>query len=378
MREWGGSLHSHSRNEPKDLTPEKISAERTGSNCGSLTVESIIAYQGGELKNRFIAITDHSRDGAPEFAIKGNTEWFIKLLKADPVWLKTNLGIDDTDQITDEQEETIRKLAEEEAKKVALYGDERIIRTLKRIDQAKKPENITVLKGIEANLLPDGTFDTDVSDRGKFEIINCSIHPPINYKKFEPIISDPAKLTDLIITGIRKPETNIFCHIGYCCKKEVIEQLDWKLIGEEALKHKVALEINLGVALREALKEVMDLKKYPNSQTAHYDVFLQKIKELAFPTLTPKILAQLKPMVEKGLVFAINPDEHQRLHKPWGQGEEDPQKAKKMNMQNFRFWRCMLKLEQYFNEIFEQLGADQNNILNTYSTEKLKEFLAKK
>ena len=62
LRQFQGNLHAHSQDNSGGVPI-------SGSNCGTLAVAEIIRYAGTRMGQKFIAITDHSRDADPEGAL---------------------------------------------------------------------------------------------------------------------------------------------------------------------------------------------------------------------------------------------------------------------------------------------------------------------
>jgi len=89
---WQGELHSHTKTDiSKPELPDDIVEHRKGSNCGSIPLEALLSYHHQEMKNEFIAITEHSRDGNTGKAISGMTDWFMGMYLSNNAWLQKNL-----------------------------------------------------------------------------------------------------------------------------------------------------------------------------------------------------------------------------------------------------------------------------------------------
>mgnify|MGYP003964049331 CR=1 FL=1 len=375
---WRGELHSHTAtNLDQPETPEDVIGSRKGSNCGKIPLEVLTQYHANEMLNEFIAITEHSRDADPAKAIEGITAWFNDMYLNNASWLQENFGKNQADLSTADKTK-ITKLAKTQAEKVALYKDERLEEVLADIDQISgdKKSPIKVFKGVEANLLPDGSFDTEMVDSGQFEIVNCSIHPHVDQENFTPIIQDPKEYTELTKKGMQNPRTNVMCHIGHDVDAEVVGQLDWDDIAKTALENEVAIEINLKDLMAFIYDEILDYEKFPSDDRSYVTVLKSKLPELTPLISSPKIKKALAPYLKQGLKIAINTDEHENKFI-----ESKTDKAgttSTFKERGVRFWRCMSVVEKYFNTLFEELGIDTKNIINTYSKEDLEKFIQKK
>lgn len=235
-----------------------------------------------------------------------------------------------------------------------------------------------IIKGIEANLLPDGTIDTEMVAEGKFELVNTSIHPDMDPEGYAPFLEDPQKYTDLVIAGIKNPRTNIMAHIGYGVSKgeakAFVEALDWEQIAQEALDNTVAIEINLRSLMLYIYQEMMDKEKYPDSDTSYRKTFAEALPELVPLLSSAEIRNRLKPFFERGLTIAINTDQHESpfIHKKNADFSEYD-----IDLLDVRFLRCLKIAEAYFNSLFNDTGIEQRHIINTYSAEDLQKFLQK-
>jgi len=372
---WQGELHSHTStdiSEPK--IPEDIMEYREGSNCGKIPLELLTRYHAQEMKNSFMAITEHSRDASPEKAVSGITDWFYGMYLNNADWLRQRFGKTKEDLDSAELAQ-IKALAWENAKAVAHYGDERLENILAKIDDESGRLPMRIFKGVEANMLPDGSFDTDMVEQGRFDLVNCSIHPEVDPEGFAEIVKDPQKYQDLVLQGIANPKTNIMAHIGHDVDQEVVKQLDWDKIGQAAFENKVAIEINLRKLIKFIYRELMDYDKFPKSDTSWRDYFKEKLPELVPILSNPLIVYELKKYFEQGLSIAINTDEHENKFIDHATDKEGTQGEFKER--DKRFWIAIKMLERYFNELFDQAGIKQKNIINTYTPEQLEKFLQK-
>ncbi|PLX27662.1 hypothetical protein C0583_00275 [Candidatus Parcubacteria bacterium] len=372
---WKGELHSHTKTDiSKPELPNDIVEHRKGSNCGSIPLEALLSYHNQEMKNEFIAITEHSRDGNTEKAINGMTDWFMGMYLSNVIWLQENFS-KNKESLSEDDLEKIKKTANEKAKEVALYGDERIQVILNDIEKVSKSTDIKVFKGVEASLMPDGSLDTEMVERGEFDMVNCSIHPDIDKEKFQPIISSSEKYSDLILKGTENEKVNILSHIGSGLSKGVAENLRWGEFAEKAIKNKVAIEINLKKLITFIYEEVLDYEKYPKDSIEYREVLQSKLRELIPILSSENIRNQLKPYFSQGLKIAINTDEHKNKFIDSTTDKKGTEYSFKPR--DLRFWRSMKIVEEYFNKIFSELGVKKENIINTFTKEELEEFFKK-
>lgn len=368
LSHWQGELHAHTATNPENpILPKEIIETRKGSNCGKIPLEILARYHSQEMKDKFLAITEHSRDADPKIAVSSMTDWFFQMYIDNTAWLKAKFG-KDKNNLTPAETEEIKQLATADAKEVAMYGDERLETILQDIDRVSGELPIRIIKGVEANLKPDGTFDTPMVGQGRFELVNTSIHPNLDREAFAPIIQDPDKYSDLTIRGIQNPRTNIMAHIGQNCPPEVSESLRWSEIAQSALENKVAIEINLRSLMKFIYGEILDYQKFPKDNNTWRQYFEARLPELVPILSSENIRQQLKPYFAQGLKIAIDTDEHESTFI----GEKGDFKER-----NIRFWRCLKMLEKYFNQLFDDLGIRAENIINTYSLDDLAKFVRK-
>lgn len=375
LSHWRGELHSHTKKDISEpLLPEDISENREGSNCGKIPLEVLVAYNAQEMKNSILAITEHSRDASPQKAVEGMTSWFLNMYLDNDAWLNQEFGHGAQD-LSEEEHLIIRELAKKQAEEVAYYGDERLESILAQIDGQVPDKNIRVLKGVEANLLPSGDFDTDMVDEDKFELVNTSIHPDLDPDGFETIIQDSESYSQLVVKGIKQPKTNIMAHIGEGVDRAVTSKLDWTDILQAAFENKVAIEINLKKVMRFIEVDLMDYEKFPKSDSSWRGVLEEKLAELVPIISDSDIKTELKKYIEQGLIIAINTDQHDSsfIESKIRQGS----KEYNFKVRDKRYWIALKILEKYFNELFSQLGIKAKNILNTFSDADLDSFLKK-
>lgn len=115
---------------------------------------------------------------------------------------------------------------------------EDILRQHEEIDTInKKLKSIKILKGIESDILPDGSLDYDESILGKFDYVIASIHSSFNMNNEE--------MTNRIIKAIENKYTRI---LGHPSGRLLLSREPYGVNMERILKscamHQVAVEIN--------------------------------------------------------------------------------------------------------------------------------------
>ena len=320
----------------------------------------LIQEHSKNLLNEYTAVTDHSRDPNPQAADRGLKEWFKNL------YLKNVIKKEEA-FLSEKEKKEMEDNLDKWVPLVANYGDERLEWVLQEIDRLSGEGNFKVFKGVEVNLQPDGSFDTKMAEAGKFEMVNCSIHPDKSNKRYEEIINNAQKYSELMIAGIRNSKVNIFCHPGFGCSSDLVERLDWKNIAEEAINNKVAIEINIKELMKYIYKNIKSPEELKNIQA--------ELPRLVPLISSPRIRNALSPYFKKGLKIAINTDEHKNpFIKTKYKGDEIEGEFRKKSM---GYWRALKAVEKYFNEVFKEAGITSDNIINTYSKEKLEKFIKK-
>ena len=339
---WEGSLHTHTKTDiTNPALPEEVAEHRKGSNCGYVPMEAMADYYSREMFNSFIAITNHSRDGSPKEAVRGITQWFEGMYLANSEWINKEFG-KSSSELNEDEFAIIKERAGRLAEQLALYKDKRLQQVNLDIDQIKN-KNIKIFKGVEANLMTDGDFDTDMVAAGEFDIVNCSIHSSIDEEAFIPVINDPGKYSDLTIKGIKNPRTNIICHIGRGLTEEIFTKLQWADIFEEARNNQVAVEINIQPLMDFIYKEMFNYDKFPKNTTGYVEYLKEQLPRLV-PILEEKnIQAPLAENIAEGLKIAINTDEHKNGFIDTETTEEGTKYSFKER--GIRFWRCMKAVE---------------------------------
>ena len=126
--------------------------------------------------------------------------------------------------------------------KTAVYAngltEERVLRQHEEID-ALNAENlgIQILKGIESDILPDGSLDYADSFLEKFDIVVASVHSAFSLS--------PEAMTERLVRALSHPATTVLGHpTGRLLLKREAYRFDIDAVFEAALAHNVALEIN--------------------------------------------------------------------------------------------------------------------------------------
>ncbi|MFC1477729.1 DNA polymerase/3'-5' exonuclease PolX [candidate division KSB1 bacterium] len=117
-------------------------------------------------------------------------------------------------------------------------SEERIKEQHSLIDelQPKFPE-IKIFKGIESDILSDGSLDYDDSILRRFDFVVASVHTKLKM--------DEAEATERLVRAIRNPFTTILGHpTGRLLLSREGYPLNWDRIFAEAAGHGVAIELN--------------------------------------------------------------------------------------------------------------------------------------
>lgn len=105
------------------------------------------------------------------------------------------------------------------------------------IDDLNSGSDCRLLKGIECDILNDGSLDYDDEFRSGFEFVIASIHTNLRM--------DVNKATDRILQAIRHPHTNILGHpTGRLLLGREGYPLDFARVIKTCADHQVAIEIN--------------------------------------------------------------------------------------------------------------------------------------
>jgi DNA polymerase (family 10) len=112
-----------------------------------------------------------------------------------------------------------------------------IARQHKEIDTLNEASGITILKGIESEILPDGSLDYDETTLRQFDFVIASVHSNMSMAKSD--------MTKRIIAAIKNPYTSILGHPtgGLLLSREPY-QVDIEEVLEQAIQNSVIIELN--------------------------------------------------------------------------------------------------------------------------------------
>ncbi|MBI2335626.1 MAG: DNA polymerase/3'-5' exonuclease PolX [Deltaproteobacteria bacterium] len=101
----------------------------------------------------------------------------------------------------------------------------------------KKTKNFHIFKGVESDILADGSLDYAPKILKQFDFIIASVHSRFKMTK--------SQMTERILTAIKNPYTRILGHMtGRLLLAREEYEIDIEKIIEEAAKNRVAIEIN--------------------------------------------------------------------------------------------------------------------------------------
>lgn len=108
----------------------------------------------------------------------------------------------------------------------------------KEIDQANQEmDGLTLFKGIESDILPDGSLDYEEAILKQFDFVIASVHSHFNMSREE--------MTQRVIKAIRNPYTTILAHpTGRLLLAREPYAIDMMRIIDEASRSGVAIELN--------------------------------------------------------------------------------------------------------------------------------------
>jgi len=117
-------------------------------------------------------------------------------------------------------------------------NQEQLLKELKEIERInKRIKDITILSGIEVDILTDGNLDLPDKILSKCDVVVASIHSKFMMPRDE--------MTKRIITAFKNKNVNILAHpTGRILKKREPYQVDMDKIIKAAKQHKIALELN--------------------------------------------------------------------------------------------------------------------------------------
>ena len=126
--------------------------------------------------------------------------------------------------------------------KTAVYANglsvERVLAQHKEIDELNSRDlGIKILKGIESDILNDGSLDYDEEILEKFDLVVASVHSNFTMSKSE--------MTDRVIRAVMSPYTTILGHpTGRLLLKRKGYEIDQHAVIDAAAEYKTIIEIN--------------------------------------------------------------------------------------------------------------------------------------
>jgi putative hydrolase len=138
---------------------------------------------------------------------------------------------------------------------------ERLTRQLgvvEAVNQHLSGAGFTLLKGIEVDILDDGSLDQDDELLGRLDLRVASVHSKLKM--------DSAAMTRRMIGAIRNPRTNV---LGHCTGRLVTggrgtrgqSEFDAKAVFEACAEHDVAVEINSRPERRDPPTRLLELAR---------------------------------------------------------------------------------------------------------------------
>lgn len=126
--------------------------------------------------------------------------------------------------------------------KTAVYAnglsEERVLAQHREIDELNSRDiGIKILKGIESDILSDGSLDYDEEILKKFDLVVASVHSNFTMSKSD--------MTDRVIRAVMSPYTTILGHpTGRLLLKRKGYEIDQYAVIDAAAEHKTIIEIN--------------------------------------------------------------------------------------------------------------------------------------
>ena len=179
--------------------------------------------------------------------------------------------------------------------------DPRAVAHIQRIrEAAKRIEGITILAGIEVDILADGTLDLSDDVLAQMDLVIASVHSVFNL--------EPAKMTERLLKAIENPNTSIIGHpTGRIQLRRDSYAYDMHAILKAAAKHKVAMELNAypdrldlnDVHLRQAKQQGVKIVINTDSHhTSHMEKMRFGVLQARRAWLTPADVLNTLPISE--------------------------------------------------------------------------------
>ncbi|MFP4015869.1 MAG: DNA polymerase/3'-5' exonuclease PolX [Halanaerobiales bacterium] len=253
---YGSALHYFTGSKEHSVKLRKIGQEQNLkiNEYGVFDVEDGEERIGGEEENDiyealgFPYIEPELREQRGELEID-DTEDLPDLIKLDDIKGDLQMHTDATDG-RDTMEDMIEAAIEKGYQYIALTDHSQRVTMAQGLDEDdvkeqiekieemnEKYDDIEILKGIEVDILKDGSLDLDDDILSKLDLRVCSIHYNTNLSRDEQ--------TQRMIEAIEHPLCNIIAHpTGRIIAKRQGYDIDLDRVMESALEHNTALEIN--------------------------------------------------------------------------------------------------------------------------------------
>ncbi len=137
---------------------------------------------------------------------------------------------------------------------------DRLVRQLGVVEAVNEHlgDGFTILKGIEVDILDDGSLDQDDALLARLDVRVASVH--------SKLAMDPAPMTRRMVEAVRNPRTNV---LGHCTGRLVTgnrgtrrqSQFDARAVFEACAEHDVAVEINSRPERRDPPSELLALAR---------------------------------------------------------------------------------------------------------------------
>ncbi|MFC1562304.1 DNA polymerase/3'-5' exonuclease PolX [candidate division KSB1 bacterium] len=241
-KEYAASLKRHAGSMGLVLTESGIFNDETKASIPCLHEEDIfktlnLAYIEPELRENLGEIDTASGRGLPTLVEEGDIKGILHI----------HTTYSDGKNSIEEMVNTCRNLGYEyigicDHSKSAFYANglskERVLEQHKEIDALQKNyPDITLFKGIESDILQDGSLDYPEETLKLFDFVVASVHFKLTMSKSEA--------TTRLERAIRNPYTTILGHpTGRLLLSREGYPLDWEVIFKTAHKCNVAMELN--------------------------------------------------------------------------------------------------------------------------------------
>jgi DNA polymerase (family 10) len=115
---------------------------------------------------------------------------------------------------------------------------DRVLAQMEEIDRLNEElAPFRIFKGIESDILNDGSLDYEDALLGKFDFVIASVHSNLKMTR--------EKATERVLRAIENPHTTILGHpTGRLLLSREGYPLDWDAVFEACARHKVAIELN--------------------------------------------------------------------------------------------------------------------------------------